>query len=53
MSLDEAAILAWVDAGCSVIPIQADGTKRPAGLMEGRPDRPRHPRRRPRICQQI
>jgi P4 family phage/plasmid primase-like protien len=31
MSLDEAAVLAWVDAGCSVIPIQADGTKRPAG----------------------
>jgi putative DNA primase/helicase len=31
MSLDEAAVLAWVDAGCSVIPIQADGSKRPAG----------------------
>jgi P4 family phage/plasmid primase-like protien len=34
MSLDEATVLAWVDAGCSVIPIQADGTKRPAGLWK-------------------
>ena len=31
MPLDEAAALAWVDAGCSVIPIRADGSKRPNG----------------------
>jgi P4 family phage/plasmid primase-like protien len=30
MSIDEAAVLAWVDAGCSIVPIRADGSKSPA-----------------------
>lgn len=31
MPLDQAAALAWVDAGCSVIPIKDDGSKAPRG----------------------
>lgn len=31
MTLDPDAALAWVEAGCSVIPIKADGTKAPDG----------------------
>lgn len=31
MSLPPLPVLAWVQAGCSVIPITADGSKRPAG----------------------
>lgn len=34
MPLDEATALAWVDAGCSVIPIKGDGTKAPRGAWK-------------------
>jgi P4 family phage/plasmid primase-like protien len=34
MSIDQTTVHGWVDAGCSVIPIKADGTKRPDGTWK-------------------